>query len=185
MVSGNRWKSWVLTSLPYLTGPKVLEIGHGPGHLQIAMRRKGIFAVGIDASWPMNRVALWNTTHHKLNTLLVYGYAQFMPFTSNSFDQVVATFPAEYIADPHTFTQVHRILKPEGQFILIPGAIIHPNNLYDRFLSWLFRISSLSPDWAEPVKDRLRRSGFDPISLEENLDNSTVLLIIARKAPHD
>ncbi len=129
----------------------------------------------------MNRMALRNTTHHQLNTLLVYGYAQFIPFACYSFDQVVATFPAEYIADPLTFTQIHRILKPEGQFILIPGAWIHPKNLYDHFLSWLFRISSLSPAWAEPLKDSLRKSGFDPISLEENLGDSTVLLIIARK----
>ncbi len=180
LVSGNRWKTWVLSSLPHLTGPKVLEIGHGPGHLQVALAKRGIFSIGIDASRQMNRLALKKTTP-QLNTMLINGYAQFMPFSKHAFDQVVATFPAEYIYDAHTLLQIQRILKPGGQLILLPGASIHSKKFYDRFLAWLFRFSGLSPAFCEPILDHLHKFAFDPICFEENLGDSSVLFIIATK----
>lgn len=181
LVSGNRWKSWIYSCLPHISGPKVLEIGHGPGHLQVEMRKKGIFCVGIDASWQMSRIALRNTTHHHLNAMLINGYAQYSPFPDNTFDQVVATFPAEYISDPLALSQIHRILKPGGQLILLPGAWIHSKKIYDRFLGWLFRFSGLSPDWSDPISSLLRKVDFETTSLQENLGDSTVLLVIASK----
>ena len=57
IVSLGRWKDWISATLPYLDGPLVLEIGHGPGHLQVALQAKGIQAVGLDASAQMGRQA--------------------------------------------------------------------------------------------------------------------------------
>lgn len=182
IVSGNRWRSWIFEALPHLTGPKVLEIGHGPGHLHNELRKRGIFTVGIDASWAMNRLGLRNTTHHGLNTMLINGYAQFMPLPSLSFDQVVATFPAEFICDSQALQEVRRVLKPGGQFVILPGAWIHSNKPYDRVLSWLFRSSGLTPVWADPYLALLRRTGFQASSFEQNLEDSSVLIIIATKS---
>jgi ubiquinone/menaquinone biosynthesis C-methylase UbiE len=181
IVSGNRWKNWVYTCLPHISGPKVLEIGPGPGHLLIAMQKKGVFAVGIDPSRQMIHLALRNTTHHHLNTKLINGYAQFLPFPEASFNQVVATFPAEYIFDPVTLAQIFRVLTPGGQFILLPGAWIHSKKPYDRFLAWVFHISGLSPAWPKALCQHLRNAGFEPVCLEENLLESSVVLIIAAK----
>ncbi len=182
IVSGNRWKQWVFSVLPHLTGPKVLEIGHGPGHLHIEMRKRGLFTVGIDASWAMNRLGLRNTTHHRLNTMLINGYAQLLPLPSFFFDQVVATFPAEFIYDSQALQEVRRVLKPGGQFVILPGALIHSNKPYDRFLSWLFRFSGLSPVWSEPFLALLRRTGFEASSIEQNLGDSSIFIIIATKS---
>src|SRR5689334_21291852 len=33
-VSLGRWKDWILSVIPFLEGNQILEIGHGPGHLQ-------------------------------------------------------------------------------------------------------------------------------------------------------
>jgi len=33
-VSFNRWKDWVMSVVPFIEGNRILEIGHGPGHLQ-------------------------------------------------------------------------------------------------------------------------------------------------------
>jgi ubiquinone/menaquinone biosynthesis C-methylase UbiE len=53
LVSLGNWKRWIITVLPHLEGPRVLELGHGPGHLQRALLNKGINTFGIDESRSM------------------------------------------------------------------------------------------------------------------------------------
>jgi len=59
-VSLGRWKDWVLSVLPFIQGTRVLEIGHGPGHLQRALLEQNLLAVGIDESSQMGRLAKRN-----------------------------------------------------------------------------------------------------------------------------
>ena len=47
-VSFNRWKDWVMSVVPFIEGKRILEIGHGPGHLQRLLLSLGLIAVGID-----------------------------------------------------------------------------------------------------------------------------------------
>jgi 2-polyprenyl-3-methyl-5-hydroxy-6-metoxy-1,4-benzoquinol methylase len=58
VVSLGMWKQWVSSTLPYLDGPRVLEIGHGPGHLLLALAEKGLKATGLDESRWMGKIAL-------------------------------------------------------------------------------------------------------------------------------
>ena len=53
-VSLGRWKDWVRSALPYLSG-RVLEIGFGPGYLQLSLFELGIPAFGLDESRQMAR----------------------------------------------------------------------------------------------------------------------------------
>ena len=58
-VSLDRWNDWVRSVLPYLTGDRILEIGHGPGHLQRALAEghpTGLI-VGLDLSRNMGKIA--------------------------------------------------------------------------------------------------------------------------------
>jgi ubiquinone/menaquinone biosynthesis C-methylase UbiE len=41
VVSLGQWNHWVGSVLPYLPGVNILEIGHGPGHLQRLLKRFG------------------------------------------------------------------------------------------------------------------------------------------------
>src|ERR1044072_4937008 len=61
-VSSNRWKDWVGSVVPFIEGNRVLEMGHGPGHLQRILLSRGLFAVGIDESTQMGRLAQRNLT---------------------------------------------------------------------------------------------------------------------------
>ncbi len=47
-VSFTRWKDWVMSVLPFIEGNWILEIGHGPGHLQRILLSRNLFTVGID-----------------------------------------------------------------------------------------------------------------------------------------
>jgi len=61
IVSLGRWQDWLMQAMPYLSG-RVLEIGFGPGHLQVALNEAGMQAFGLDESRQMGRQArrrLW------------------------------------------------------------------------------------------------------------------------------
>jgi ubiquinone/menaquinone biosynthesis C-methylase UbiE len=124
IVSLGRWKSWVLTSLPELAGPRVLELGHGPGHLQVALNEKVFQTIGIDLSRQMGKLAKRRLSKFGFPSSLVRAEAQNLPFARKSFDQVVATFPTEYISSEESLEEIHRVAAEAGEFVIIPVAWI-------------------------------------------------------------
>ena len=41
-VSLGRWNEWVRSILPYMQEGRILELGHGPGHLQAELLKTGL-----------------------------------------------------------------------------------------------------------------------------------------------
>lgn len=180
-VSIGRWKSWVLSMMPLLTGERILELGHGPGHLQVALKGKGIFVAGVDASWQMSTLACRNMLRKGLEPELVHGYAQKLPFSRGSFDQVVATFPSEYIIEPATLEEIHRVLQPRGSLIVLPVAWITGKSLFDRAAALLFRITGQTPDTHTGDLQKLELPGFDLKTEMRHTESSRLLIVIATK----
>ena len=56
-VSLGRWCDWGMAALPFLSGPRVLELGHGPGHLLAAMAGGEWRVTGLDLSPQMGFLA--------------------------------------------------------------------------------------------------------------------------------
>ena len=149
-VSLGQWKDWVSSILPLLKGTRLLEIGSGPGHLQRLLLSRDLLAVAIDESAPMTRLAKRNTDG---KAMVARALAQHLPFADESFDTVVATFPAQYITDPNTLSEVKRCLSDGGRFIILPVALQMGRGLLERATSLLFRITRQAPiDPIEEVK---------------------------------
>ncbi len=201
-VSLGRWNDWVLSVIPFIEGNRILEIGHGPGHLQRALLSRSLVAVGIDESGPMGRLAKRNLTGPLNSTTdnsksndqvradpqanLTRGIAQQLPFPSNSFDTVVATFPAEYIFKSETLTEANRVLAPGGRFVILPGATIMGRGIMDRVMALVFRITGQSaPNLAEILVERSKESfaeaGFHVQIHELELRSSLVFIMVATK----
>ena len=195
IVSLGQWNSWVRAALPYLPGPKVLELGHGPGHLQVALSEAGIDSFGMDASKQMGQLARANIRKNVTIPLLVNGYAQFMPLQDRSFYQVVATFPTEYIYDPATIQEVYRVLLPGGRLVILLAAWITGKGLMERTAAWLFRVtkqvppktpgstaqSGLRDALAGQLVDRLERTGFQAKVELVELRSSILMIVVGDK----
>jgi SAM-dependent methyltransferase len=203
-VSLGRWKDWVLSVLPFIEGTRVLEIGHGPGHLQRALHSRSLFAVGIDESAPMVRLAKRNLRRTPISNQinpsrpatdtidyakirLTCSLAQNLPFPAGCFDTVVATFPADYIFDPITLAEANRVLVPGGRFVILPGASILGRGLMDRVMAFIFRITgetptNLSEVLRERSKEPLSKNGFTVEFHELEIRSSLVMLLVATKS---
>lgn len=204
-VSFNRWKNWVLSVLPFVEGEHILEIGHGPGHLQRALlnrrrspgREGGLFVVGIDESQQMGRLALHklrrafaprrskiinpNLSNDYTQINLTRGVAQCLPFPTETFDTIVATFPTEYITDPQTLAEVKRCLTNGGRLVVLPVAL--PKN---RALDWLFKTTHQRPTEAlEIIQSRLREpfvtAGFATEVRTVDVKSGILLIVFATK----
>ena len=200
-VSFNRWKNWVVSVIPFIEGTRVLEMGHGPGHLQQILLSRDLVAVGIDESQQMGRLAKRNLTRRGFlrsappsfaNTAtsphpaytpanLTRCVAQYLPFPNGAFDTIVATFPTEYITDPLTLGEVKRCLSDRGRLIVLPLAL--PKN---RLLDSLFKVTHQRPAEAlEIIQSKLQEpfvsAGFETEIKTLDVKSGILLIVLATK----
>ncbi len=196
-VSLGRWKDWVLSVVPFVEGRRILEIGHGPGHLHRALAERGLFAVGIDESAQMGRLAKRNLkrslSSSEISRDRVYaqinltrGISQQLPFSNESFETLVATFPSGYIFDTQTLLEAQRVLTRNGQLIILPAATILGRGILDRAMALLFRITGETPpDLAELLRERTKEpfpnAGFEVQIFEVDLRSSRAYIVVATK----
>lgn len=125
LVSLGRWQDWVRSMALWpeaQPGAWVLELGFGPGYLQLHLAQLGFRPMGVDPSPAMARRARDRLRRAGFPPRLVQGRAQKLPFPSESFHRVVATFPAEYIFEEATLREVWRVLRPGGRFDVLLSA---------------------------------------------------------------
>ena len=186
-VSLGRWNDWVRTVLPYVSGTSVLELGHGPGHLQHDFLRRGLLTVGLDESPQMGRLAKSRLSRSGYTQCaLTRGVSQSLPFPAETFDCIVSTFPSEYIFDPGTLLEVRRTLKTGGRLLVLPVAWIIGNTLMERYAAALFRITGQAPsEPVEIIRERFKQPftdmGFETKIEQAEVKSSLVLIVVAQK----
>lgn len=179
-VSFGKWNDWVLGVTPFISGTRILELGHGPGHLQRFLLDRGMFPVAIDESPQIGRLAKRRSgTSHKLSRAL----AQQLPFAEKSFDTIVATFPTDYIFNAQTLSEAKRCLSDRGRLIVLPVAF--PKN---SLLKWLYKVTGESPSsLTESIRSEIKRPFIDAefITAIETVEvkSSTLLIVIATSSP--
>ncbi len=176
-VSIGRWNTWVKAVLPDIVGPNLLELGHGPGHLLLAISGRGYFTVGLDTSLYMGRSAQAKLRKRNGRSLLVNGYAQFLPFPDRFFNSIVSTFPSDYILHPATLSEAFRVLAPGGMMVILPIAWITGRHWLDRAAAALFRLTGEAPDWDDRYSQPFIQAGFQ-VKIEFRPLRSSRLLII-------
>jgi len=180
-VSLGQWKDWVMMTLPHLGRPRLLELGFGPGHLLAALTSRGVSAFGVDSSPQMAQLA--RRRLHKSNQVvrLVNAYAQTLPFPNESFDQIVTTFPPEFILAQDTYSEAYRVLAPGGTMVILLTAWITGKRSFEKVAAWLFRITGQAPDWEPRFLEPISRAGLQPRVERVTRKSWTLVIILAYK----
>lgn len=177
-VSFGHWNEWVTHILQFVEGKCILEIGSGPGHLQRALAKNRLFAIGLDESRYM-----LNLARRRLGREgnLMRALAQALPFAAETFDTILCTFPSEYIFDANSLASIQRTLSRRGKLIILAGAWPrHP------LLTWLYRATGETPtrtaeQFAPWYIEPLRRAGFAPRVSIVQTPTAALLYIFATK----
>lgn len=131
-----QWNTWQRLVLSRLQGSSVLELGCGLGDLLSEMIEAGYNCRAIEQSTEMVDAARFTLQQRHVGdpNWVIQGQAQRLPFPNASFDNVVSTFPSEYIYDCNTISEAERVLRPNGRLIVIVGAHLLPVGLVHSFL---------------------------------------------------
>ncbi len=184
VVSLGDWRAWQRAVLPYLHEGRVLEIAHGPGHLLVDLHAAASQTIGLDLSPAMGRLARKNMRRAGVNIPLARGRVQGLPFAAASFDNVISTFPAEFVAEMATLQEVERVLRPRGQFLIVPEGHLTGRGLLFWLVELLWRATLRGkPDdqvW-QPFVARLEQAGFSVAIHPIHLKTSGTTVIVATK----
>jgi SAM-dependent methyltransferase len=151
-VSLGRWNGWCRAVLDHVRGRRVLEVGCGPGHLLPHLAQRAATACGIDPAPPMLRQARRRLRRAGLSLPLCRARAQALPYRAASFDTLLCTFPAGYIAEPATWAEFARVLAPGGRAVVLYGVAVGGRSLLRRLARGLLSLgrsagAGLRPAW--------------------------------------
>jgi len=137
-------------------GQKVLDIGCGTGLLSLKFLEKaGCSITGVDSSPEMLSIFSDKIKKLDLSARVVCKLedAKALDFKPNTFEVVASTVTLHHLTDKFpTIKKIHKILKPEGKFVLgdidmdTTGDLTDPKRLL-RMLEWLNEEFVLALTW--------------------------------------
>lgn len=182
-VSFGQWTAWRRLSLSFLHPGPTLELAYGTGGLFVDMLNAGHQPVGVDFSPHMARLASQRLQKSNYAIRVCQAKAQTLPFPADYFSNVVATFPTNYIFEPETVSEIHRVLasrNPSRLIVVLQGHLRGPWPIRP-FIEWLYDITGQhAPPPIEP-ETFLARQNFTSQWKMVDQDGALATLLIADK----
>ena len=110
------------------SGKKLLEVGFGQGTDLVQYSKSGAHVYGIDYTPHHVELAQLNFKLRGIQANLIQGDAAQLPYSDNEFDKIVSFGVLHHTPDTQKcFDEVHRVLKPGGEFVL---SLYHQNGFF-------------------------------------------------------
>ncbi len=120
------WRNWISQAIPYIQGPRVLEISFGTGYL-ISQYADRYDVYGIDYNQKMVQKAKTNLERMRLNVRIQQADVENLPYKAEAFDSVINTMSfTGYPDGVRAMAEIHRVLKKGGTLIIID--VNYPSN---------------------------------------------------------
>ena len=174
------WKRWIRSVLPFLEGPRVLEVSFGTGDLMAQYARRGRFDVtGIDYNQRMIELTRTKLAGLGLAAELRRGNVESLPFPDATFDSVVNTMAMTGYPDGRlALSELVRVLKPGGRLLIVDFDYPADRN---RFGCWLVRLGEKVGDIMKDINALLAEQ---PLEYEDRAIGGfgSVHLFVCRKS---
>jgi ubiquinone/menaquinone biosynthesis C-methylase UbiE len=158
IVSAGQWRRWQTSAWSYIHGPHVLELGCGTGAMLIEGQRLGYKIIGVDRSPAMVKVALQRMEISQSVAPVIVGDGHSLPMPGGAFDSVLATFPAGYILEEETLSEIRRVLRAGGRVVIV-GLWVEVNlGGLERILPFFY--GRPGPQTLALIADRFGAAGF-------------------------
>jgi ubiquinone/menaquinone biosynthesis C-methylase UbiE len=122
---------------------KILDIGCGSGRNLLPFAQAGFDCYGTDFSEEMLMHAVDFCKQNKIKLKLKYGWAQRIPFPTNSFDYALSIALIHNLKKEdhlHALKEIYRILKPDGKAVITAWNKFNP-----KFWKFLFKKEQFVP----------------------------------------
>lgn len=119
LASGGLWYEWTFVAEQFVQDGPVLEVGVGRGRLLRRLDAGGHTAIGIELSPQMVAAIEEYFAKAGRRAPIVQGDGCRLPFEDSTFQTLITTFPAPYVAEERTQREFARVLRPGGRWIWI------------------------------------------------------------------
>jgi len=117
------WRYQFIKKLNLNDNINVLDIATGTGDIiiQICDKNKSIKGIGFDCSQNMLEIAKNKSKKKKMHNIeYIYGYAEKLPFDSNSIDIITISFGMRNFNNyEEALKEINRVLKPNGTLAIL------------------------------------------------------------------
>ncbi|MFJ1910551.1 class I SAM-dependent methyltransferase [Streptomyces sp. NPDC088147] len=141
----------------------VLDAGMGTGVVALALTELGHTVVGIDLSHSMLRKAV-----SRIGNAAAAASLTALPFQSATFSQIYSVWVTHVVGDLRKgLSEVHRVLKPGGRYVVIPGMILFDDHEVSRIMEEIQSRTAEADDRAERLVPLAESVGFKAVEVGE------------------
>lgn len=186
-VSLGDWRAWQRAVFNFLPAPSeaevVLELAHGTGDLQADFASRGYRNIALDFSVQMGRIAQRKLHRQGLSPRLIRANGMALPFANAQFQYVVCTFPTEFILNPATLGELHRVIKQDGEVIIVLDGELMRRNIQTRLVDAVYTVANhrAPSDMEKRVNERITPHGFHPTWHKVTYEKSRSSVIVLKR----